>query len=121
MRYYIIFGITIIIAGLLFFYPKKYLHIYDKQLRIDYESFDKTDKELWSYEIDNDNLVLDNQKDKTWTFKANKDGDVKINFYYDRKEEIEKYKIEYIFRVKGNKIYWMYGNGIGLFDFPNPR
>ena len=43
-----------------------------------------------------------------------------IIFYDDKKDTDYNYKIEYRFEVKGNKIYWLYGNGEGMFDFPNP-
>ena len=121
MRYYIIFGITIVIVALLIFYPSKYLHIYKDQVTINYEVLEETDNELWTYDISNDNLVLDKQSNKKWTFKANKNGEVSIYFYYDKKDDTERYMIEYKFKVKGNKIYWTYGNASGLLDFPNPE
>ena len=120
MRYYIIFGITFVIAILLIFYPRKYIHIYKNSIKIDYSSITSTEDSFWNYDISNSNLILEKHKDKVWTFKINKDGKVNIIFYYDKNDTDYKYKIEYRFEVKGNKIYWLYGNGEGMFDFPNP-
>lgn len=121
MRYYIIFGITIVTVCLIIFYPKRYLQIYNDQVIIDYSELAETENELWSFEASNDNLKLISSLEKTWTFEANKNGNVSLIYYYDKKDDSEKYKIEYKFRIKGSKIYWIYGHASGLLDFPNPE
>ena len=121
MRYFIIFGVTIVIVAIIIFYPRNYLHIYKDQVTINYEDLEETYSELWTFDISGDNLVLDSQLDKKWIFKPNKNGEVTIFFYYDKKDDTERYMIEYKFKVKGNKIYWTYGNASGLLDFPNPE
>ncbi len=120
MRYYIIFGITLVIALIILLYPQKYLNRFNNKVTIDYSTIVDTNNELWVYEIDNDNLKLDNQNDKKWTFKINKEGITKLTFYYDKNDESQKYKIYYKFEIKKNKIYWIEGNAIGLLDYPNP-
>ncbi len=120
MRYYIIFGATLIIAMILLFYPKKYMKVYNNKVIIDFSTIENTEDELWNYDLDNDCLILDNNTSKKWVFTINNDGITNITFYYDRRNDNQKYKIEYRFKVKENKIYWIYGNGEGMFDFPNP-
>ena len=116
MRYYIIFGITFVLLLFILFY-NPYLGVYNGSVTIEY-SFDDEDY-IWSYEINNDSLVLADSTDNKWKFKPNKDGNVKLIYKYSN-EDITKYTIEYEFKVKDNKIYWVDGVGYGLTDYPNP-
>ena len=118
MRYYIIFGVTFILLLIILFY-NPYLGIYDDKLTIDYNSIDQEDGYKWEYSINNDNLVLTNSDESKWSFKPNKNGTVDVVFKYISEEKC-KYTIEYKFKVKGRKIYWIKGEGHGLIDFPNP-
>lgn len=120
MRYFIIFGVTIAIALLILFYPQKYLYKYENEITIDYNNLKDTTAELWTYEINNENLKLMNQVDKKWTFKINKEGITDLIFYYDKNGESQKYKIYYKLEIKNDKIYWLEGNALGLLDYPNP-
>ena len=119
MRYIIIFGVTLIISILIIVYPRNYLKIYKDSVTIDYTTIKNADEGSWEYELSNDNLQLDKESNKVWKFTPNKNGEVKLIYKYLIGEE-SKYKIEYKFKVKNNKIYWLDGKGTGMFDFPNP-
>ena len=43
-----------------------------------------------------------------------------VKMYYSFQDEDYLYKIVYDLKVKGNKIYWVYGEGFGLLSYPNP-
>ena len=116
MRYYIIFGVTFILLLIILFY-NPYLGIYKDSISIEY-NYDN-EGYSWNYSSDNDCLSLKENSDNKWIFVPNKDGKTKLIFKYSSKDNV-KYKIEYLFRIKGNKIYWLDGTGYGLLDFPNP-
>ncbi len=118
MRYIVIFSTTIILALLILFYPRNYLLKFKDSVTIDYESMN-TDN-LWTYEIDNDNLMLENNVNNLWKFIPKKDGETILTYYYNKVGEKYKYKIIYKFIIKGNKIIWKEGEGQGLLDYPNP-
>lgn len=118
MRYYIIFGVTLVVCMFILFYPKNYLYKYTDRITIDYNEL--TDDDLWIYESTNDNLKLENSAQNIWTFTPNKDGKVTLTFYYKKENDNFKYKIIYDFLIKGNKIIWKSGEALGLFDYPNP-
>jgi hypothetical protein len=117
MRYAIIFLITIVISLFIIYY-KPYLGVYSDTVTItldsEYEDFN------WTYEIDNDNLVLLDQKNNSWTFKINKKGVSNLYFYYSRGDYV-RHKIYYKFKTRGNKIFWLEGYGEGLLSYPNPK
>lgn len=119
MRYYIIFGVTLFIAAMLIFYPRKYLYKYNNEITVDYNTIENTEDELWTYEMDNDILKLIEHSDKKWKFEPSGEGKVNLVFYYDRNEESQKYKIEYKIKIKKKKIYWIEGKSLGIMDFPN--
>lgn len=118
MRYYIIFGITLVIVLLITFYPRNYLMKYEGKITIDYNNF--TDENLWSYELSNDNLILKENVDSVWTFIPNGNGNVTVTFYYDKNDNEFTYRIIYEMIVKNNKIIWKKGEALGLLDYPNP-
>ena len=111
MRYIIMFGLTIIIALLILFYPRNYLMKFNNCVTIDYNNFIEGN---WEYEISNDNILLKESADNKWIFVPNKNGKVNLTFIND------EYKIEYEFDVKNNIIIWKQGQASGLLDYPNP-
>ena len=119
MRYYIIFFITLILLIIIFLYkPDNNLGYFKDTVTIYYNEDDLDYN--WTYDISNENLILEKSGKNKWTFKSNKDGKVEITFFYmDDKEEF-KYKVYYLFEVIGNKIYWLEGESKGLKDYPNP-
>ena len=116
MRYYIIFGITIVLVLIILFF-NPFLGVYNKKVTIEY-SFNE-EGYSWNYEIDGESLVLDQMDNDKWTFKTNKNGVSNIKFIYSDGEN-NKYEIYYKFRVFGKKILWIDGYGKGLLDYPNP-
>ena len=116
MRYYIIFGITIILALIIIFY-NPYLGIYRNNVTIEYSFNDEGYS--WTYEVDGSSLKIDQEEDNKWVFKVNKSGVTNIKFIYSNDEDT-KYEINYKFRVFGKTIFWLDGIGKGLTDFPNP-
>ena len=117
MRYIFIFATTIIIALLILFYPQKYLSKYEDEINIEYDYKDEGYK--WNYEINNDNIILKENNNDKWTFIPNKNGKTTITFSYSKDDDV-KYKIIYDLKIKGNKIYWLNGEGYGLLSYPNP-
>ncbi|MGM9877762.1 MAG: hypothetical protein ACI33S_03840 [Bacilli bacterium] len=121
MRFYIIFGITFLLLGIIIFYNpySEYLGVYKDSVNIEY-NFNDEDY-FWIYEIDNDNLNIKQIDTNKWSLSINKDGITNVIFYYfNDKTNDTKYKINYEFKIKNNKIYWTQGEGKGLLDFPNP-
>ena len=116
MRYCIIFGITFILALIIIFY-NPYLAVYKDSITIYYDNYEEG--YLWNYSIDNDNLKLIESSNNKWVFKPNKNGKVKLTYYYKSDNE-NKYTIYYEFKVKGNKIFWTKGEAKGLLSYPNP-
>ncbi len=117
MRYILIFGVTIILTLLILFYPQKYLAKYENEINIEYDF--KDEGYNWNYDINNDNIVLKENNGDKWTFIPNKNGTSTITFTYSKDDNI-KYKITYDLKIKGKKIYWLNGEGSGLFSYPNP-
>ncbi len=117
MRYYIIFGLTLIAVLLITFYPKDYLMRFENQITVDYSKL--TEDDLWTYEIDNDNLLLKENLNNKWVFIPNKNGKTILTFYYNRDDDKYTYKITYELVVKNNKIIWKNGEALGLLDYPN--
>ncbi len=119
MRYIIMFVVTIVISLIIIFYPRNYLLKFKDSVTIDYQSIGKDD--LWSYDIDNNNLELLNSSNNLWKFIPAKNGKTVLTYYYDKKEDGSyKYKIVYEFTIKGNKIIWVDGTAYGMLDYPNP-
>ena len=116
MRYFIIFFTTLILLFVILFY-NPYLGKYDNYVNIKYDTSEEG--YIWNYSLDNDSLSIVEENDNHWKFKANKNGKVKLVFKYTNDQD-EKYRIEYTFKVKNNKIYWIDGIGYGLLDYPNP-
>lgn len=117
------FIITIIVALIIMFYNpnKKYLATYKNEITIYFNI--EEEGYLWNYEISNDNLKETSSNNLNWTFVPNKDGEVNLVYYFRNKENVEdyKYKIDYTFKVKRNKIIWTKGYAIGLLEYPNPK
>ena len=121
--------ITLILSLLIIFYKPndKYLGVFENKITIE-NDIEKDDYE-WTYEINNNNLVLDSEgKSKLssknikrfWTFVPIKDGETTISFYYSKQDEEYTTKITYKFKIKKNKIIWIEGEATGTYDFPNP-
>ena len=115
------FTLTAIISLLLIFYnpDKKMLGVYKDKITIEYDITNCT----WDYTLKNDTIKLDShlQDDikETWIFNYIKDGDEFLEFECKKDEDII-YTIKYTFKVTNNKIKWIEGEGIGMYDFPNP-
>ena len=123
LRFYIIFGITLIcLIYILFFYNPKYLSKYKDSITIEFDYEDLDDYE-WSIDYD-DNLVNMKKLDDTkWKFYPLKDGSATITFYYKLTNDVNEnylYKTEYSFNFKGKNIYWTSGMSYGLTFFPKP-
>ena len=116
MRYFIIFGITFILAAFIIFY-KPYLAVYEDSITIEYNYNEENYK--WSYKINNDNLSLVDQGENKWVFTPNKNGKTNIVFEYSNGEKT-LYTIDYEFKIKNNKIFWTKGSAKGLLSYPNP-
>ncbi len=117
MRYILIFGITLILSLVIIFYPQNYLAKYKDEINIEYDYHDNGYN--WNYVSDNDNIILKESTDNKWTFIPNKNGNSTVTFTYSKEDNV-KYKIIYKFKIKGNKIYWLKGDGYGLQSYPNP-
>jgi len=116
MRYYIIFGVTLIITLFILFY-NPFLGVYKNQITIEYDF--NVEGFSWTYDIKGEALKIVSESDNKWVFKPNKNGFSEITFVYSNGEK-NKYTIYYKFKVHNNKIYWLEGNGIGLLEYPNP-
>lgn len=121
LKYIIMFTLTAIISLLLIFYnpDKKMLGVYKDKITIEYDITNCT----WDYILKNDTIKLDSHlQDDTkekWIFNYVKDGDEFLEFECKKDEDII-YTIKYTFKVTNNKIKWIEGEGIGMYDFPNP-
>lgn len=115
------FIVTLIITiYILFFSPiNKYLGVYNDKMIIYYD-FDNVDGYEWSYTLNNDNIILSDFQNSKWVFKPNKNGSVKLIFKYINNDNDTLYVITYDLKVRGNKIIWLNGEGVGLVNFPNP-
>ncbi len=116
MRYFILFFITIVLTLFIMFY-NPYLGVYKDKLTIEYDF--NEEGYSWNYTVDNDNIELIESSDSKWVFVPKKNGKTKLVFNYSN-NDINKYSIYYIFKVRGNKIFWLEGEGTGLMDYPNP-
>lgn len=118
MRYFAIFGSTLIIIILIFYFNPKCLGKYENEAFIDLESIDENYK--WKYELDNNNISIIPYEKNKWKIIPKKNGNVQIIFYYtDSNINNYKYKIRYNLKIRNKKIYWIDGQGYGLLDFPN--
>ena len=116
MRYFIIFIITIILAIFIAFY-KPYLYVYNNSVTIEYD-YNDIDYS-WVYSVDNNNLNIEKVNKNKWILTPKSNGKTLISFKYTNNDNI-KYIIDYVFDIKGNKIYWVSGEAKGLLNFPNP-
>ncbi len=121
MRYYIIFGVTIILAiFILFFDPyKDYLGVYKNSATLEYSQ--KEEGYEWVLISSNDNLIVKEENNNKWTIHINKVGetDIEANFINLDTNDV-KYKINYKFNNNGKKLFWLDGMAKGLDDFINP-
>ena len=116
MKYFVIFGITLVLVLIILFY-NPFLGIYKDQITIEHNY--NEEGYTWNYDIKGSSLKLSSEEDNKWVFKANENGVTELTFVYS-KEEDKKYEIYYKFRVIGNKIFWLTGEGKGLLNFDNP-
>ncbi len=116
MRYYIIFGVTLVLLAIILF-VNPFLGVYKNEVNIEYDK--NIEGYTWDYELKGDSLSLKEKEGDHYVFKANKNGVSEITFRYSN-EENTKYTIYYKFRVLGKRIYWVDGLGTGLQDYPNP-
>ena len=121
MRFYFIFGITFIMCLLILLWDpsKKYLGIYDDDIII--ENLEVVDGYHWEYVAD-DSLnvkILGNNK---WKITSNKSGNSKIvfNLVSDENSNDINYSIDYGFKFKFNRFYWISGICSDYKFFPNP-
>lgn len=128
LRYIIIFGTTFILLLFILFYKSDYLGVYKDQMTVFYDTLVSEGYE-WNYILSDNILEVSNVNESfkddvvrnEWTFVPVSDGDVQLVFEYNNdKDEDYLYKIVYDLKVKGNKIYWVYGEGFGLLSYPNP-
>ena len=121
MRYYIIFGITLIAAIVIFFYNpySDYLGVYKNNATIEY--LEKEEGYEWVLVPDNDNLTVNEINNNKWNISINKKGSTKVIASFINLENNDvKYKITYDFKNNGRKIFWTNGIGEGIPDFLNP-
>ena len=116
MRYIIIFGVTLLLALVIIYY-NPYLGVYNDQMTIEYSYSE--DGYTWKYELDNNNINIDTVNENKWIIKPNKNGVSNIVYRYLNEDDV-MYEIHYELKIKGNKIYWKSGYGIGLLTYPNP-
>lgn len=121
LRYYIIFGITLLLLiYILFFYKGRYLAIFEDDMTINYSSLSSAECN-WEYENSNKkSLILYKNSDNEWGFIPGIDGKTTLVFNCVSSEKKNIYEITYILKIKDDKIYWQKGSGKGLLDFPNP-
>ena len=116
MRYIIILAVTLILSLFIIYYHP-YLGVYNDQMTIEY-TFDD-EGYTWNYEIDNNNIDVENISDSKWILRPIKKGITNIKFVYSNGNDT-KYEIFYELKVNKNKIYWKSGYGNGLLTYPNP-
>ena len=126
----IIFSITFVLLLFILFYDNdKYLGVYEKSMTIYYDTV-ITEGYEWVYSVDVDGIIelsniniKDNDDDtlrNEWVFLPLSNGNVRLVFEYKNDSEDVLYKIFYDLQVKDDKIYWIYGEGIGMMYYPNP-
>ena len=118
MRYYIIIGITLILAILILFLDpyKDYLGVYNNIATVEYSQ--KEDGYEWILIPSNDNLLVEEVNNNKWTVKINKKGNtnVKATFINLNTNHV-KYTIDYEFKNNGKKLFWLSGIGKGIENF----
>ena len=116
MRYYIMFFVTLIIVLIILFW-NPYLGTFKNTMTIEYNF----NEEGYSWKLDqsSNKLLLSNDEESKWVFKANKSGYDELNFYYTNGED-NMYHTYYKVLVIGRRIFWIDGYGEGLLDYPNP-
>lgn len=114
------FGLTAILTiYILFFSPlTKYLAIYENSMTIEYD-IEQKDGYNWIYELDNENIRLESSDKNKWKFVPNKNGETNLVFYY-KNDDDTLYTITYGLKIRGKKIIWTKGEGLGLTSYPNP-
>lgn len=120
LRFYVMFGLTAILTiYILFFSPlTKYLAIYENSMTIEYD-IEQKEGYNWTYELDNENIILESSDKNKWKFVPNKNGETNLVFYY-KNDEDTLYTITYGLKIRGKKIIWTKGEGLGLTSYPNP-
>ncbi len=116
-KIYFMFIVTFIICIGIFLYKPRYLKIYKDTFTIKYNF--KEEGYKWNYFISNNILTLESKEEDKWVFKPRKNGETTIVYIFSNEKEV-KYKIIYKLKIRGNKIYWLSGEGFGLFEYPNP-
>lgn len=123
MRFYIIFGVTLVLFIIIQFYvPKRdYLISFNKDHVT--LSFNETqDDYYWVVTSENDVFDVYDETDTKWKLTPKGIGDdfITAMFVNFNTSDI-KYNIKYRFKYDGKKIYWMEGVGNGTYNFPNPE
>ena len=121
MRYYIIFGITLILTMfILFFDPyKDYLGVYKNTATVEYD--EKEEGYEWILIPSNDNLTINEINNNKWTIHINKKGDTNIEAKFINFETNDvKYTINYKFNNNGRKLFWLDGIAKGMTNFNDP-
>ncbi len=118
MKNYIIIGVSLILALIIYFYNpySDYLGVYNKEATITLEQ-NETDYE-WVLVKSNDNISLDEINNNEWKITINKKGTTTIDaLFMNLNNSHTKYKIKYTLKNNGKKIFWVAGEATGLSDF----
>ena len=121
LRYYLIFGVTIVLFILLQFYNpnKDYLGVYKDKVTLEYK--EKEENYYWVVTSANDVFNVKDIEDNIWTLDPIEIGEDYIEAMFVNFDTGDiKYNIKYRFKYDGKKIYWLEGTAKGLYDFPNP-
>ena len=120
MRNYIIIGTAIILALIIYFYNpySDYLGVYTHEATIPFDQ-NETGYE-WVLIKSNDNILLDEINNNEWKVKINKKGSTTVEaMYMNLNNSDTKYKIKYLLKNDGKRIFWVSGEATGLSDFLN--
>ena len=116
MRYYIMFGITLLLCLVILFYTP-YLGIYKNNVSIKFDL--QEEGYTWKYNIEGNSLKFDKEENNMYTFKTNGVGTTKITFTHSNNDDT-KYEVYYKFYVIAGHIFWKESIGSGFVDYPNP-
>ena len=116
MKYIWLFLITFILALIIMFY-RPYLGSYKDSVSFDYNNDDNIE---WKYETNSDKLEIVSSSLNIFKFIPKKSGKIKLVFYHVNEKNEKANPVTYEFFVLNKRIIWLKGEGIGMFDFPNP-
>ena len=120
MRNYLIIGIALILALIIYFYNpySDYLGVYSNEATVNFEQ-NETGYE-WILIKSNDNFTIDEINNNEWKIKINKKGSTTIEaLFMNLNTNDTKYRVKYSLKNNGKKIFWLAGEATGLPDFAN--